>query len=281
MLSTNALGLAIEWMEDSGHMNPSKNSRWPMGLVSVTYRQLSPKEIVALAIENGLDLIEWGGDLHVPHGDATVAREVSAITRDAGLGVQAYGSYYKLGAAVDTGLEFEPVLKTAAALGAPVIRVWAGLLGSDKATVETWNNVIDDARRASRLAASEGIRIALEFHGGTLNDTPDAARRLWDELDDPTILSLWQPLQTLGRKDQDESLEVILPRLSHFHVFQWIPPEPVIRRPLEEGREEWSFWIRQIRNAGRSIPALLEFMPGDDPEMLKSETATLRALLKG
>jgi len=262
-------------------MDSANVEKWPTGLVSVTFRQLSPGEIVTLANSNGLELIEWGGDLHVPHGDATVAREVSAITRDAGLGVQAYGSYYKLGAAAETGLEFEPVLKTAAALGAPVIRVWAGVIGSDKATVETWENVIDDARRASRLAASEGIRIALEFHGGTLNDTPDAARRLWDELDDPAILSLWQPLQTLDRNDQDRSLEIILPRLSHFHVFHWIPPEPVIRRPLEEGREEWSFWIRQIRNACRTIPALLEFMPGDDPGMLKSEAATLRDLLKG
>lgn len=265
--------------DDSVSMSSIDAPRWPAGLVSVTFRQLDPAAIVSLAGANGLELIEWGGDLHVPHGDIAVAREVSRITRDAGLGVQAYGSYYKLGAEAETGLAFEPVLRTAAALGAPVIRVWAGVLGSDKADEETWGRVADDARRTANLASGEGIRIALEFHGGTLNDTPEAARRLWKELDDPAILSLWQPLQTLGRKDQDESLGIILPRLSHFHVFQWIPPEPVVRRPLEEGRGEWSFWIRKIRESGRRIPALLEFLPEDDLLKLPAEAASLRTFL--
>lgn len=261
-------------------MHPTHFPNWPTGLVSVTFRQLDPLAIASLTQANGLQLIEWGGDLHVPHGNLQAAKEVAAITRDAGLEVQAYGSYYKLGAATETGLAFEPVLKTASALGAPVIRVWAGVTGSDRADEETWSSITKDAIRASLLAKEEGIRIALEFHGGTLNDTPESARRLWKELDDPGILSLWQPLQTLTRGEQDESLSVILPRLSHIHVFQWIPPEPVIRRPLEEGREEWSFWIRKIRESGRRIPALLEFMPQDDPAMLPSQAEVLRTLLE-
>jgi sugar phosphate isomerase/epimerase len=261
-------------------MNSETMGEWPVGLVSVTFRQLTPREIVSLAYKNRLGLIEWGGDLHVPHGNTQVAKEVSGITRDAGLEVQAYGSYYKLGAEEQTGLPFEPVLKTAAALGAPVIRVWAGVIGSDAADEETWRKVTDDARRTANLAKREGIRIALEFHGGTLNDTPDAAIRLWKELDDPDILSLWQPLQTLGRGDQDASLGIILPRLSHFHVFQWIPSEPVIRRPLDEGREEWSYWIKKIRSSGRSFPALLEFLPDDDPAKLQAEAITLQSLFK-
>ena len=38
------------------------------GLVSVTFRKLSPEEIVQLVVSSGLKGIEWGGDIHLPHG---------------------------------------------------------------------------------------------------------------------------------------------------------------------------------------------------------------------
>ncbi len=50
-------------------MNASAHGR--AGLVSVTFRQLSPEEIVRVAREAGLTVIEWGGDVHVPPGDST------------------------------------------------------------------------------------------------------------------------------------------------------------------------------------------------------------------
>jgi hypothetical protein len=39
------------------------------GLVSITFRQLSPPAIIDLVRQAGLEGIEWGGDVHVPHGD--------------------------------------------------------------------------------------------------------------------------------------------------------------------------------------------------------------------
>src|SRR5215212_11999351 len=92
------------------------------GLVSVTFRPLAPREIVQLAAAAGLRGIEWGGDIHVPHGDLQAARAVRQITADAGLQVLAYGSYFRFQPAA----AFEPVLETALALGAPLIRIWAG-----------------------------------------------------------------------------------------------------------------------------------------------------------
>ena len=59
------------------------------GLVSVTFRKLSPAEIVDLVRQAGLNCIEWGGDIHVPHGDCVRAREVRQRTLAAGLTVAA------------------------------------------------------------------------------------------------------------------------------------------------------------------------------------------------
>ena len=70
--------------------------------------------------------------LAITHGWAmdVIAREVRGLTEAAGLTVAAYGSYYKAGHSEAAGLPFPQVLDTALALGAPVIRVWAGPAGS-------------------------------------------------------------------------------------------------------------------------------------------------------
>jgi len=49
------------------------------GLVSVTFRKLSPTQIVNPVSKVGLQGIEWGGDIHVPTGDIYKAREVLKI----------------------------------------------------------------------------------------------------------------------------------------------------------------------------------------------------------
>src|ERR1700761_6585245 len=98
------------------------------GLVSITFRKLSPEEVIALCVEAEVRCIEWGGDVHVPPGDVARAREVGHLTREAGLEVAAYGSYYRLGP--NEPGSFEAVMASAAALGAPTIRGWAGRKGA-------------------------------------------------------------------------------------------------------------------------------------------------------
>jgi 3-dehydroshikimate dehydratase len=248
------------------------------GLVSVSFRQLTPNAIVTLAKDCSLDLIEWTGDIHVPPGDLPKAAEVKNLTLAAGLRVAAYGSYYRLGVS-ESEMPFASVLESAAILGAPVIRVWAGNLGSDLASAADWDRVCDDANRTSALASDRGIRVALEFHGNTLNDTPAAASKLWQRLSSPNLLSLWQPLPTLTREEQNASLQVVLPRLSHVHVFQWRPGPPITRHPLAEGIAEWTHWLQTIHATRPEIPALLEFVENDDPRQLPAEAETLKKIL--
>src|SRR3954469_7051647 len=104
------------------------------GLVSVTFRPLSPQHVVELVRQAKLDAIEWGGDIHVPHGDVAAAREVWTMTLDAGLAVAAYGSYYRAGVSETDGLPFARVLETAVQLAAPTIRVWAGSKASGESS---------------------------------------------------------------------------------------------------------------------------------------------------
>lgn len=73
------------------------------GLVTVTFRQLSPEKIVETAKLAGLEVLERGGDVHVPAGDTRRAREVAVLTQEAGLQTVGYGSYYRVGPAGEKG----------------------------------------------------------------------------------------------------------------------------------------------------------------------------------
>src|SRR5690554_3364232 len=97
-----------------------------LGLVSISFRQLTPQQIVELVKKSGLKGIEWGGDKHVPHGDVDIATKVRRLTEQAGLEVAAYGSYYRAGVSEKDGLSFDKVLDCAVILGTKKIRVWAG-----------------------------------------------------------------------------------------------------------------------------------------------------------
>lgn len=246
------------------------------GLVSVTFRNLSAEKIVEIVQKEQLDAIEWGGDVHVPHGDIAQAKKVASITRDAGLQTVAYGSYYRAGFSEENGLPFEPVLASAVELGAPVIRVWAGKWGSDVISEADKALVLQDSLRIAEMAAADGIKVGLEFHGNTLNDSPSAARELFAKLNHPNIFSLWQPLPTLSREEQDESLSVVLPRLCHLHVYHLLPKAPVELLPLADGIRIWKQWISQITEAKGAVTGLLEFVKGNSLEQYSADAEALR-----
>ena len=243
------------------------------GLVSVTFRPHTPQEIIQWTVEAGLDAIEWGGDIHVPHGNVERAREVGDRTRSAGLQVSSYGSYYRL----NGGDPFEPVLETAQALGAPSIRVWAGNRGTQDAD-EAWREAVaEDARRIAALAEACRIRIDLEYHGGTLTDTADSAKRLMEQACHANLRLYWQPAwdQDPGRGLAD--LRLLSSYLGHFHVFHWTQAK---RRPLAEGEADWRCYLNYAASLGGERYAMLEFVEDDRPEHFLRDAKVLKRLVR-
>ncbi len=248
------------------------------GLVSVTFRKLAPTEVAALVKKAGLQSIEWGGDVHVPHGDLARAREVREVTLEHGLVTAAYGSYYRAGQGESTGLPFERVLQTAVELGAPTIRVWPGGVGSAEIDEEGRWKIIHDLRRIAGLAARSRVSISMEFHGGTLTDTNESASKLLVEVDHPNVFIGWQPHNGEATDECVAGLEEVLPRVSNIHVFHWWPTAAE-RHPLANGAERWSPFWSLIKQAPGDRHALLEFVQGDSPEAFLRDAATLRQWL--
>ena len=253
------------------------------GLVSVTFRGLPAAEVTRLAVRAGLAGIEWGGDVHVPHGDERAATAVAEMTAGAGLAVAAYGSYYRLGHEADIDVpEFAAALASAAALGAPTIRVWAGRYGSGSeqaADTRYWDRVVDDSRRIAAAAAEAGMTISYEYHRNTLTDTNDTGRALLRAVDHPAVRTLWQPYVPESAEYNAAGLVGVRPWLTNLHVFAWDADRT--RLPLADKEKEWTGYLAGAATTGRDHWALLEFVRDDDPEQMFADAQTLRRLLAG
>jgi sugar phosphate isomerase/epimerase len=243
------------------------------GLVSITFRRLSPAEIIELVKQTPLTGIEWGGDIHVPHGDVKRAAEAGRMTREAGLAVSAYGSYY----GNKDGLVFERVLDSAIALGAPLIRIWAGRKGSASAAPGDWERIIDDTRRIAAATAAAGRQIAFEFHGNTLNDSPESCVKLLQSIGHPAVFTYWQPPAGAGVEDCLTGLKTVLPWLKGVHVFHWEPGHT--RQPLAAGAQRWPAYLRLLRKSGAAGYASLEFVRDDSPQAFLEDAKTLAGWL--
>lgn len=246
------------------------------GLVSVTFRQLAPTAIIDLVAQAQLIGIEWGGDMHVPHGEVVTARLVRQQTLDAGLQVAAYGSYYRV-SHHETG-PFAAVLDCAVALGAPTIRVWAGRQGSAAADMVYWQAVVDDSRRIADLAAAAGITIAYEFHGNTLTDTTASAHSLLEAVAHPHVRSYWQPPRGSTVEDNLAGIDAVTPWLGNLHVFHWHRLSAV-REPLSAGMGDWAHYLTKVRQLPGDRFALLEFVQDDAPAAFLRDAAVLRQWL--
>jgi hypothetical protein len=251
------------------------------GLVSITFRSLTAEEIIKLVLKSNLECIEWGGDIHVPHGDIKQAKNVRRMTCDSGLRVASYGSYYRVGESENKGLTFKKVLETARELGAPIIRVWAGGQGSLDADGSYWEKIIDDSLRIAEMSSSAGIKIAYEYHANTLSDTNKSARSLLEKTNSSEIGIYWQP--PVG-KDIDycsEGLKDILFKLLIVHIFHWsLGNAGLIRQPLSNGYDCWFQYMNIIKTKIQDIDLLIEFVKQDSPEQFLEDSLALNAWLE-
>lgn len=228
------------------------------GLCSVTLRQASVQEVVAITADAGLAGIEWGTDVHVV--DEATAEEAALASADAGLAVLSLGSYYRLG----SGGDFVALAALAERAGAPRIRVWAGSVASADSAPGDLRAVVEDARRVSDVAGERGLSVALEYHGGTLTDTAEGTVKLLEAIGRENVGTYWQP--AVGHSDRDAlaSLRQVLPFLMGVHCFSWWPLTE--RLPLDARADLWESVAAVLHEDSLQLDLMLEFVQEDLPE---------------
>lgn len=259
----------------------SSTSRILPGVVSVTFRSLPVRQIVELAVETKLAAIEWGGDIHVPHGNLAAARQARQMCRDHGLAVSAYGSYLRIGAP-ETAASIAPVLDTAAELRTPLVRVWAGTRSSAGVDQTYRKAIANQLTECCDQAAQRGLAITMEFHSHTLTDDIDSCLHLLQQVNRPNLHSSWQPPNGMQPQTAIAGLQKLGAHLANLHVFHWWPDEHH-RHPLLTGEDRWTKYLaqaaKQCEQDRLQRYASLEFVLNDSIEQFRADAETLRRWL--
>ena len=259
------------------------------GLVSISFRKKSIKELIKATKESGLEYIEWGGDVHVPMGNVKLAREVRRKMHGAGLKCASYGSYFGLMYHCDEHypLPFKKVLKTAKALGAKTVRVWLGWpkCGCKKGHEQYickkgYAHAVNTARELCNKAKKFGLTLSIECHFATLTDDYHDTLRFIGDVGCDNLRLYWQPNHSKSFEYNLEALKALLPYITNVHVFNW--NETGDKFPLCDGECQWKQYLEVLNDENsKERICFLEFMPDGELTTLPSESKTLNTLLGG
>ena len=150
------------------HIRQKDSNMQKLGFTSVTFRKLSREEICIIAKENGVEYIEWGGDIHLPPDDENALAEVISLQKKYGIKPLSYGSYYRIGQK-DYEL-FEKILSVSEKIGCRRIRLWLGTSSSDKTDKKLFDSLVEETQKLCDMSKEKGITLSFEFHEGTFND---------------------------------------------------------------------------------------------------------------
>ena len=250
-----------------------KENKYNLGLVSVSFRQHSPKEILEAVKEAGLVCIEWGSDIHAPCDNNERLMEIAALQKEYGIFCSSYGTYFRFG---ETPIEeLESYIQAAKILGTKILRLWCGTKSGKNMTVEAQNPLFESCKKAAEIAKANGVTLCMECHRGTFTEDPDDAVRLMETVNSPHFRMYWQPFQWQNVDENIINAKKIEPYAEHIHVFNWRGKEKL---PLGEAVEEWQSYLKQF---SKPRTLLLEFMPDNEISTLPLEAETLRTIIGG
>ncbi len=243
-----------------------------LGFTSVTFRKLSREDVCAAARENGIEFIEWGGDIHLPPDDERALEEVLSLQKKYGLKAISYGSYYRVGQR-DYEL-FEKILFVSEKIGSKRIRLWLGTVSSEKTDENLFVSLVEETQKLCDMAKEKDITLSFEFHEGTFNDNGKSSVEFLEAVNRENIATYWQPLRV---KADFENLKAVAQYVNGVHVFHW--GKLGIRHSLSKGKEEWEKYIGLLKTDSSNTDYILEFVKGDSLSQFSEDVRILKELL--
>lgn len=252
-------------------------------------------EIIPRVSALGFDGIElWGR--HLVGTDAT---EIASALEENSLPVSMISPYFDLtgddaarALALDDAAFF---IDYADAVGAPLIRVFTGVVGSREASSDQFKKCVGSLRNICDRAAEKGLTLALETHPKTLVDTAPGCLELLEAVDRDNIklnLDIYHMWEV--HFDPVAVLEWLFDHVAHVHAKNAIIPpnshypllhdrqalqEIVGVTPLANGNMPYAGFLRSLRAKGFDRYVSVEWFGPDVDSVAAGELSYLRAAL--
>ncbi len=238
------------------------------GLVSVSFRDKTPREILEKMKQAGLFCIEWGSDVHcVPEK----AKEIFNLQKEYGIKCSSYGTYFRLG--VTPIEELKQYIDAAKILGTNILRLWCGDKNSQDYSESEKEALFSQCRQAEKIARDSGVILCMECHNKTYTNKKESALELMQTVGSPHFKMYWQPNQYTSVQENIAYATLLSPYTEHIHVFNWKQKE---KFPLADAKDIWKKYL-DCFEGDRTL--LLEFMPDGRIESLKTEADALREII--
>lgn len=238
-----------------------------LGLVSVSFRELTPFQIIDLMKSVGISVVEWGSDVHAPCKEDLQLKEIAEYQKKNGIKCSSYGTYFRAG--VTPIEELESYINAAKILGTDVLRIWCGDKDSEKYPPEEKESLFENCRKLAAIAEENDAILCCEFHGWSYTNTLASALELMKAVNSKNFKMYWQPNQFKDFATNLEYAEKIAEYTVNIHVFNW---QGENKLPLIEARDEWREYLKKFSG---NENLLLEFMPDGKPQSLETEYKSL------
>jgi len=259
-----------------------------VGLATIALRKFDVFQAIDLAAEAGFQGVEiWGRAPHTPDEfDEEHTMRIRDRVRGHGMKVCMFGSYVNP-SLPDYAQKSEDALKIAKILGAKRIRIWAGNKEPHDADEELWPLVANALREYALLAEDEGIRLAIEMHGGTLCATAEGCARVLEMADAPNLKLNYQVFSP-AEPDVDRVIGMLGDHVISVHAQNHRPsklePDKWELCLIEEGNVDYDHVLSLLAHHGFKGFVEVEFLKGEAVggdamiESMKRDAAYLREM---
>ena len=247
------------------------NTEYKCGIVSVSFREHTPEQIIKAAKEAGLSCVEWGSDIHAPRNNPEALQEIVKLQDEYKVSCSSYGTYFRLGM---SDINEQEYIDAAKSLGTDILRVWCGDKAYQSYSQEEKELFLAECKKASQIAKENGVILCMECHHGTFTDTKEGMKDLMETVNSEHFLMFWQPNQYVSNDTNCEYAQAVTQYCKAIHVFNW---EGTNKLPLSQGENLWKKYLGILKDTDT---LLLEFMPDDKIESLKNEASALIKITK-
>ena len=248
---------------------------YKLGLCSVSFRNLSPIEIIDICKSANLNFIEWGSDVHAPYNDMEKLENIARLQKENSITCSSYGTYFRLG--VTPLGELEKYIIASKILGTNILRIWCYDKCGNDMTDKEKQDLLCVSIKASEIAKQNGVILCLECHKNSFTENLNDALWLIKSVNSPNFKSYFQPFQWKTEIDNLNYAKAISPYVENIHVFNWKQTDTFNKYSLSLAVGEW---VKYLKNFTPPKTLLLEFMPNDKIEDLIVETNALKQIVE-